>query len=266
MATNVAIAALTQFLRAAGGALTPQNTKKPSESMRTVPLGSRTTDNVCVFTVDVEDWFHILDVDSAPAFSTWSKLPSRIERNFSRLLDLFSEHHVRVTCFFLGWVGERFPHLVREAVNRGHEVASHGYQHRLAFRMTPQEFHDDALHSRIVLEDISGRPVLGYRAAGFSAVERTPWFFEQLEAAGYIYDSSAFPAKRQHGGMVNFHRMPHVIHGTQLVEFPITVSDFLGQPICFFGGGYLRLFLEWLILREANEVLRRGRPVIFYIH
>jgi polysaccharide deacetylase family protein (PEP-CTERM system associated) len=132
--------------------------------------------------------------------------------------------------------------------------------------MTPQEFYDDALRARVALEDISGRAVLGYRAAGFSAVERTPWFFERLEAAGYVYDSSVFPARRGHGGMTGFPRNPHVVKGTTLVEFPMTVSDFLGQPICFFGGGYLRLFPEWLILREAREVLGNGRPVVFYVH
>ena len=80
-----------------------------------------------IFSVDVEDWFHILDVPSAPPISEWASLPSRVEMNFTRLLDLFDEKNVSVTCFFLGWVGEKFPHLVKEAASRGHEVASHGY-------------------------------------------------------------------------------------------------------------------------------------------
>ena len=84
-----------------------------------------------IFSVDVEDWFHILDDPSVPAIHQWAGLPSRVERNFTKLLDLFSEKNVQVTCFFLGWVAERFPHLVKEAASRGHEVASHGYGHRL---------------------------------------------------------------------------------------------------------------------------------------
>ena len=266
MSTSVAISALMQAVRAATRSLSPANTKKPVASDHTVPAHAASSDRVSIFSVDVEDWFHILDVPSAPTLATWDKLPSRVERNFHRLLDLFSERKVRVTCFFLGWIGERFPQLVREAISRGHEIASHGFEHRLAFQMTPEEFYDDAARSRSVLEDIGGRSVLGYRAAGFSAVERTPWFFEQLEAAGYVYDSSVFPAKRGHGGMAGYLRIPHVIPGTALIEFPMTVSDFLGRPICFFGGGYLRLFPEWLIIREANQVLGNGQPVVFYVH
>ena len=157
----------------------------------------------CIFSVDVEDWFHILDVPRAPDVASWSGLPSRVEANFRRLLDLFSAQGRYVTCFFLGWIAERFPHLVREAVARGHEIASHGYAHRLAYRMTRSEFRADALRSRLLLEDISGTPVIGYRAAGFSSTEATPWFFAELSASGYLYDSSVFPARRGHGGNPN---------------------------------------------------------------
>src|SRR5438445_6271989 len=114
-----------------------------------------------ILSVDVEDWFHILDIPSAPQIDTWHRLPSLVERNFRRLLGLFEASHARVSCFFLGWVGERFPHLVREAASRGHEVASHGYAHRLAYVMRRDEFVADALRARKILEDISGTAVLG---------------------------------------------------------------------------------------------------------
>src|SRR5512137_118986 len=97
----------------------------------------------CIFSVDVEDWFHILALPSAPPLAKWDSLPSYVEKNFLKLLDIFSERDVRVTCFFLGWVAEKFPHLVREALNRGHEIASHGYAHRLVYELTPVEFLDD---------------------------------------------------------------------------------------------------------------------------
>ena len=152
-----------------------------------------------IFSVDVEDWFHILDVPSAPAISEWSALPSRVEKNFFRLLEIFSDHDVRVTCFFLAWIGERFPHLVREAAGRGHEIASHGYAHRLVYEQGREEFYDDVLHARLLLEDIAGTAVTGYRAPGFSTTEQTPWFFDALAEAGYQYDSSVFPAARGPG-------------------------------------------------------------------
>lgn len=221
-----------------------------------------------IFSVDVEDWFHILDIAGAPVLSSWETLPSRVEANFRRLLELFGRHNARVTCFFLGWIGERYPHLVREAAAQGHEIASHGYAHRLVYDMSRQQFVEDASRARRILEDVAGVPVLGYRSAGFSVTERTMWFFDALLEAGYEYDSSVFPAARGHGGVRNFRREPHRVANDPdgIMEFPITVSDLLGMPLCFFGGGYLRLFPYWLIRRAARQVLAEGRPVIFYIH
>ena len=222
----------------------------------------------CIFSVDVEDWFHILNAKSTPSLSTWDKLPSRVEGNLYRLLDLFSEKQVHVTCFFLGWVAERFPHLVRESAKRGHEIASHGYAHRLVYDMNPAEFYQDALHSREILEDIAGAAVVGYRSAGFSQTGRTPWFFEQLARAGYQYDASVFPAVGGHGGMRKACRTPYaIVHGTtKLIEVPRTVARVAGESMCFFGGGYLRLFPYWLIRRMARQVLNAGRPLVFYVH
>lgn len=221
----------------------------------------------CIFSVDVEDWFHILDVPSTPAMAEWERLPSRVEGNFHRLLDLFSEYEARATCFFLGWVAERFPGLVREAVERGHEIASHGYAHQLVSHFGRDGFRRDVRRSRDTLEQIAGAPVIGFRAAGFSVIEQTPWFFQELEAAGYQYDSSVFPAAHGHGGLRAACRVPHRIAGTQrLVEFPITVADTFGRPMCFFGGGYLRLFPLGVILRKSRQVLREQRPLVYYVH
>jgi polysaccharide deacetylase family protein (PEP-CTERM system associated) len=222
----------------------------------------------CVFSVDVEDWFHILEVPSTPELSRWPSLESRVEKNFSRMLAMFDDAGVRTTCFFLGWVGERFPTLVREAAEQGHEIASHGYSHRPVFSQTPAEFLQDVQRAKQILEDASGRPVLGYRSPGFSVTEDTPWFFDQLIAAGYAYDSSVFPASRGHGGIAKANRAPHVERGARgsITEFPITVAPVAGRPFCFFGGGYLRLFPYFLIRAMSKRVLADGRPVIFYVH
>jgi polysaccharide deacetylase family protein (PEP-CTERM system associated) len=216
----------------------------------------------------VEDWFHILDIPGGPPLVEWDSLPSRVEKNFMRLLDLFSGHDATVTCFFLGWVADKFPHLVKEAAKRGHEIASHGYAHRLVYEMNRREFREDGIRSRKVLEDLAGQEVLGYRSAGFSVTADTPWFFETLAEAGYRYDSSVFPALRGHGGIKFAPRQPHWTgpDGTGIFEFPITVTNWLGKPICFFGGGYLRLFPYWLIRQMSHRVLAEGRPVLFYVH
>lgn len=222
----------------------------------------------CIFSVDVEDWFHILDLPKAPEIGDWDTLPSRVEQNFMRLLDLFDTHQTRVTCFFLGWIGRRFPHLVREAARGGHEIASHGYAHRLVYQMSPEDFYRDALDSRKTLEDIAGVPVWGYRSAGFSVTHGTDWFFDKLIEAGYIYDSSIFPASRGHGGMEGGPRTPYWIQRAsgRLFEFPVSVVDILGKPLCFFGGGYLRLSPYSVIRTMTKRVLRDSRPVIFYVH
>jgi polysaccharide deacetylase family protein (PEP-CTERM system associated) len=220
-----------------------------------------------IFSVDVEDWFHILDVPSAPTISEWSGLPSRVEQNFSTLLDIFSAENVHVTCFILGWIGERYPHLVKQAAAQGHEIASHGYGHRLVYEQGRNDFYDDVRHARLLLEDIAGVAVSGYRAPGFSTTEQTPWFFDALAEAGYEYDSSVFPAARGHGGMRDGRRDPHRIgNGDGILELPISVADLMGKPMCFFGGGYLRLFPYWLIRKMARQVLADGRPVVFYVH
>jgi polysaccharide deacetylase family protein (PEP-CTERM system associated) len=218
-----------------------------------------------IMSVDVEDWFHILEAESAPDISQWNSLPSCVERNFLKLLDLFSEKNVHVTCFFLGYVAERYPHLVKEALNRGHEIASHGYGHRLIYTMAPQAFLEDARKSKEILEGITGQAVTGYRAPGFSVTADTPWFFEKLVEAGFRYDSSVFPAPRQHGGLNTKKYSPHLV-ADKLMEFPITVAEVLGKRFCFFGGGYLRLFPYSVVRQMSRKVLGENRPVVFYIH
>lgn len=222
----------------------------------------------CVFSVDVEDWFHILDVPSAPDLAEWGSLPSRVERNFRELLETFKQKEVSVTCFFLGWVAERFPSLVKEAASQGHEVASHGYAHKLTYQMTPEAFYQDAVRSKKILEDTVGHAVWGYRSAGFSVTHNTDWFFDKLIEAGYLYDSSVFPAQRGHGGMAGERRAPFWITrpNGRLFEFPVSVAEVMGKPVCFFGGGYLRLFPYPVIRTMTRRVLSEGRPVIFYIH
>jgi polysaccharide deacetylase family protein (PEP-CTERM system associated) len=134
--------------------------------------------------------------------------------------------------------------------------------------MTPQDFYEDALTSKKIIEDIVGHPISGYRCPGFSVTRKTPWFFDKLIEAGYTYDSSVFPGPRGHGGLNDGHYAPYRLGSNSggLVEFPITTTKVLGVPMCFFGGGYLRLFPSLLIKNMTLKVLREGRPVIFYIH
>jgi polysaccharide deacetylase family protein (PEP-CTERM system associated) len=134
--------------------------------------------------------------------------------------------------------------------------------------LTPDEFYKDAWRSKCVLEDISGRRVLGYRTAGFSISKESAWAFDELLRAEYIYDSSVFPARRGHGGWPDAQASPYWVNRDigALLEFPMTTANILGMPICFFGGGYLRFFPMTLIRMMTTRVLRQGRPAIFYVH
>lgn len=218
--------------------------------------------------VDVEDWFHILDLPSTPPLSAWDNLPSRVEKNFNILLELFAEKNARVTCYFLGWVAQRYPHLVKEAVAAGHEAASHGYAHQLLFSQDRKQFAADTERAKRIIEDASGQPVLGYRATGFSVDENHPWFFDVLAEVGFKYDSSIFPAHRIHGGDSSARLEPHAIMTSNgpITEFPVSVATVGPIRKCLFGGGYLRLSPTWLIKKKARAILNEGRPVVFYIH
>jgi len=222
-----------------------------------------------VFTIDVEDWFHVLDLSDGPSVESWDTLPSRVERNFLELLDLIEEHGVSSTCFFLGWVAKRFPQLVRQAAARGHEIASHGFQHELVYKLTPYQFRQDAIRARKTIEDVVGSSVCGFRAPGFSVTADTPWFFDELADAGYRYDSSVFPARRGHGGLPGATLGPcsyPTRSGRDIFEFPISLTGISGVRTCLVGGGYMRL-APWPLIRfGANKVLAENRPVVFYVH
>src|SRR5579864_701963 len=222
----------------------------------------------CLFTVDVEDWFHIPGSAKGQNVAEWKALPSHVSKNFRALLEIFAAKKVRVTCFFLGWVAENFPELVREAWNQGHEIACHGYSHGLVYEMGPEEFLEDIRKAKHIIENITGSPVLGYRAPCFSVTKDTPWFFEKLSQAGYQFDSSVFPASRRFGGLKSSNWDPSEIDtgSGRVAEFPITVARAMGRPMCFFGGGYLRLFPYPVIKKMGMQVLEEGRPIIFYIH
>ncbi|GJQ61342.1 MAG: polysaccharide deacetylase [Melioribacteraceae bacterium] len=221
-----------------------------------------------IFTVDVEDWYHILEVESTPDVQNWQNMETRVEQNFNALLDMFDENGVKVTCFILAWVAERFPHIIKEAHARGHEVASHGYSHQLVYTQSAESFYNDIKKAKDILEDLTGEPVDSYRCPGFSITEETPWGFEKIVEAGYKYDSSVFPANRGHGGLSDSEIAPHIIEtpAGNLFEYPITIADLFGKRVCFFGGGYLRLFPYSLIRSMSKKVNRSGRPVIYYIH
>ncbi len=219
-------------------------------------------------TIDVEEYFHLFVINGTPPMSEWDSYPGRVEANMKKILDLLDNHNIKATCFFLGYIAKKYPQLVQETHNRGHEIASHGMYHQLIYDMTPEQFLNDLSDSKHLLQDIISEEVIGYRSPSFSVSEKNPWLFDQLASAGFKYDSSVFPAKRLDGGLTTKEVYPHWIKTKKgaLYEFPISVVSILGKNICLFGGGYLRLFPKFLILNMSDRLRKKGNPVLYYIH
>lgn len=220
------------------------------------------------FTIDVEEWFHILDDPAVPFFDQWAGLESRLPRNMELLLSLLDEHKVKATMFWLGWAAQKYPALVRRCASAGHEIASHGYRHILAYESGREKFREDIRHGKKLLEDITGLEVFGFRTAGFGTTADTPWLFDEIRAAGFLYDSSVFPARRGHGGILDFKLEPHEIDTKygMLIEIPSSIMEICGQRVSVFGGGYLRLAPVFLIKWGMGRLKKAGRPAVIYVH
>ena len=233
------------------------------------PPGTATRGIVNAMSIDVEDYFHVSAFEGIVHRTMWEKLESRVERNTARLLDIFDEYAVRSTFFVLGWVGERHPALVKSIVARGHEIASHGYAHRLIYDQTPTSFREDVRKAKQILEDASGRRVGGYRAPSYSVTPRSLWALDVLIEEGYEYDSSIYPIRHDRYGIPVSARHPYVIRrpSGEIVEVPAstTIVGPLNLPIG--GGGYFRLLPYWWTrwgISRVNQV--ENRPTIFYLH
>ena len=219
-------------------------------------------------TIDVEDYFQVSAFDRHIERSDWDRWPSRVERNVERILALLECHHIQATFFTLGWVARRHPQLVRRVAGAGHEIASHGYAHRRANSQSPQAFAQDVGCSKRLLEDICGRPVLGYRAPSFSIGAGNLWAHECLQQAGYRYSSSIYPIRHDHYGMPEAPRFPwRPLGAGGVLELPITTVQALGRRWPAGGGGYFRLLpyavSRWA-LHQVNSV--DGQAGIFYFH
>jgi polysaccharide deacetylase family protein (PEP-CTERM system associated) len=222
------------------------------------------------FTVDVEDYFHVAALSSAIARDSWATRELRVEANTDRLLGILEERRTRATFFVLGWVAERTPSLVRRIAAAGHEVACHGYSHKLVYTQTPAEFREETVRAKGYLEDTLGHSVLGYRAASFSVTRQSLWALDVLIDLGFRYDSSIFPIHHDLYGIPGATPEPHRVtapSGRTLAEFPMSAASFFGLRVPVSGGGYFRILPYWLTragLKQINE--HRKRPFAFYLH
>lgn len=218
--------------------------------------------------VDVEDWFQVGAFEHTIHRDDWNKLESRVARNADAVLALFADADRKATFFTLGWVAERNPGLIRRIADAGHEIASHGWDHKRVFTLLPEEFRADLRRTRQVLEDAGGVKVVGYRAPSFSIDARTPWAHRVLAEEGYAYSSSVAPVKHDHYGWPEAPRFAfRPLADSPMIELPVTTADLHGRIVAAGGGGFFRIlpyaFSRWAI-RQVNQ--QATRPAVFYFH
>ncbi len=279
-------------------------------------------------TIDLEDYYMVSAFESVVKREDWHKFESRIERNTHRILEILADAKpaspnspnqfktqnsklkialdaaydappnsgVRATFFCLGWVAEHYPRLIREIADQGHEIANHGYDHRLVYHMTADEFCDDIRKSKKILEDAAGKEVVGYRAPSYSITEKSLWALPILAEEGYRYDSSIFPIHHDRYGIPEAPRFPFLLNldgghggrevklpdfenvraldapldasnGRFIVEYPISTVKFFGLNAPISGGGYMRLFPYGVIKKGLEKINKdEEKPFVIYLH
>jgi len=220
------------------------------------------------FTIDLEEYFQVSAFASRVARSEWRHLESRVVGEVTSLLELLARHEARATVFVLGWVAERQPELVRTIARAGHEIASHGWDHARVTDQTPPQVRQSIRRTKALLEEITGAPVLGFRAPSFSIVPGGEWALDILIEEGYRYDSSLFPVRRPGYGYPNGAPDPHWLErpAGRLAEIPPSTLQWCGLRLPAAGGAYFRLLPYDVVRAALRQCERRGVPGTFYIH
>lgn len=219
-------------------------------------------------TFDVEEHFQVSRFDSPMRRRHWDSFESRVAANLSRLLELLEAHRTRATFFVLGWVAERQPELIKTIAGHGHEIASHGYNHELVTVQTPNLFREDVRRAKALLEDLSGRPIHGYRAPGFTITSETPWALSILAEEGHTYDSSIIPRRHDRCGIPGSWPWCHLREtpAGHIWEVPPTTAHVAGMRWPVAGGSCFRLLPFSLIERLLQGIDRAGHGLVMYFH
>jgi polysaccharide deacetylase family protein (PEP-CTERM system associated) len=216
-------------------------------------------------TIDVEDYWKIfsrdwLESDTEPT--------EAVVFCTNRLLDILDAFKTEATFFVVGEVARKFPKLICEIANRGHEIGSHGQQHYEVYRVSRQKFNQEVTTSKKIIEDITSKTVSGYRAPSFSIIPATQWALEVLCDAGYCYDSSVFPFKGRRYGWPGFSYdicRINLKDNKSIIEVPMSTIKLFGKTLPACGGGYLRHF-PYFYTNWAMKNIVAKRPAIVYMH
>ena len=197
-----------------------------------------------ILTFDIEEWFHILDNKSTKTETNWNKYEERINQNMDKIFQFLKINNLKATFFVVGWIAEKYPHIVKKIDSLNFEIGSHTYYHQLMYEQSRKEISEDLIKSIDIIEQITGKKVQYFRAPGFSITEKNKWAFEVLINNGITHDCSVFPASRAHGGIPSYKlAIPSrlIYNGLELKEFPINTTKLLFNDWIYSGGGYFRL-------------------------
>lgn len=224
---------------------------------------------VNAFSVDVEDYFQVSAFENIIRFEEWDEYQLRVVPNTELIVRILAEHGVKATFFVLGWIAEKCPSLIKYIHGEGHEVGSHGYNHRLIYKQSPEEFRHDLRRSVKILQDITGTPVRIYRAPSYSITKRSLWAFRVLAEEGIMFDSSVFPIIHDRYGIPDASRFIYNVNeGSEdlVKEFPLSTLRMFGHNFPVAGGGYLRLFPYIVTRFGIKKINSEGHPAIVYVH
>ncbi len=222
--------------------------------------------DINILTLDIEEWFHILDNDSTKTEKDWQNFEYRLETNMEKLFELIDRMNQNATFFVLGWIAKKYPNVIKRIDSLGYEIASHSHLHTPVYEQNPYEFKADLEKSIKTIEDITGKKITIYRAPGFSLSENTKWAFYELVNQGIEIDCSIFPINRQPWGANNLRFSEPIlinINGYQIKELPVNMYNTFGFNFVFSGGGYFRLIPYWIIklfTKKSNYVMSYFHP------
>jgi len=216
-------------------------------------------------TIDVEEGFHGLRPSAHDLIKYHEPPQGAFIKPLQNILNLFERHHVSSTFFVLGEIAEVFPEVVKEIYDLGHEVASHGFFHVDLTKISLSSLEEMEKRSRDILAKITGKVPIGFRAP-FGRIN--PAIISLLSKMGYIYDSSVVPSVGIPGWWSNY--------GASLCPYRVSVREreFFEAPIAVFpvlrlpagGGWFLRNFGLSYVKMAVRFLLRRGLPVVLYVH
>lgn len=222
--------------------------------------GGRNFSNILTF--DVEDWYQSLDIPIA----TWSSYQNRLAIGLDDILNTLATYKTHATFFVLGWTAAQNPDLIRRIAASGHEIASHGWSHTPIYRQLPAVFREELRLSIDTLQQITGQPIKGHRAAFFSITRDSLWAIQELEAAGIAYDSSIFPVYNYRYGIPDAPRFPYQLPQSKIWEIPLSTLRLGTINIPFSGGFYARFWAYSLLKYGIKRLNKQYQPAIFYFH